>query len=474
MRQEDLTPKKFISTAVEVSYYLAPRDPGLSDADLQAAGSAMNFKPGELRDAIRELAREGTIERDANGRYCLSRGSYPFAAPYISWDNSPRPAQLYEAIADEILLHIREHGKSHRSIPLGPLMESVARKGYSHHVVEVEFVMMQVRDLLVLHDNAVELTNLGVAHFGDKVRLSPSVLPRPSFSEVVDAVRPFVRGRILTPKGEFVSVSRRVFISHSSRDSKLAELLVEFLKGTLKVDADEEIFCSSLAGHGLAPGDVEEKEILRIIGEVGVVIGLLTPNALRSPLVLMELGAAWAMSKKFILLLNRVDFGDIPSWIRTHAINLEKSASDPAAFSRRLADTAETVSAGSGLAIRRTGELISAANKFLSGVNCLPVGDDARAGKKTAPLIRRATAMKDSLRGSESSRNAMPYISPRQASEFNALLTEAKGARCALTMKPLPETMGGGIGGTFGLTMTPMADLISALEVLIAELDGNE
>lgn len=233
--------------------------------------------------------------------------------------------------------------------------------------------------------------------------LDPSILPRPSFAEVVSAVRPFVQARDSMPEGESVNISRRVFVSHSSGDVRLAELLVRFLKATLMVSADEEIFCSSLPGHGLAPGDEEEKEILRNIGEVGVVIGLLTPKALQSPLVLMELGAAWAMNKTFVLLLNRVDFKDIPAWIRRHAINLERSAGDPAAFTRRLIETAEAISASSGLAIRRPGELSTAATEFLVGVKSLPVGDDAPAEKKErTAIIRRAKAMVASLRRSES------------------------------------------------------------------------
>jgi len=83
-----------------------------------------------------------------------------------------------------------------------------------------------------------------------------------------------------------------VFVSHSSRDSALAQALVDVLRAALNLPA-QCIRCTSLDGYRL-PGGVNTDARLRdeLIGCKSFV-GLMTPASMQSTYVLFELGARW-------------------------------------------------------------------------------------------------------------------------------------------------------------------------------------
>ena len=94
----------------------------------------------------------------------------------------------------------------------------------------------------------------------------------------------------------------RIFISHSSRDVELARALIDLLLAALPITSDD-IRCSSVDGYRL-PGGVPTDEWLRNeVHDAELVIGLLTPNSLRSAYVSFELGARWGAQKRMIPLL---------------------------------------------------------------------------------------------------------------------------------------------------------------------------
>jgi hypothetical protein len=85
------------------------------------------------------------------------------------------------------------------------------------------------------------------------------------------------------------------FISHSSQGEKLAKALVTLIMGCIEIDT-ADVRCTSVAPYKLYVGAQVGETLRREIG-AAVVIGLITPNSLRSPWVLSEFGAAWALGR---------------------------------------------------------------------------------------------------------------------------------------------------------------------------------
>ena len=94
----------------------------------------------------------------------------------------------------------------------------------------------------------------------------------------------------------------KVFISHNSKDEELAKILVNLLQKSMRLSS-YDIRCSSVDGYRLI-GGVAVDETLRIeVHDAELVIGLITPDSLKSLYVAFELGARWGISKPMIPLL---------------------------------------------------------------------------------------------------------------------------------------------------------------------------
>ena len=88
------------------------------------------------------------------------------------------------------------------------------------------------------------------------------------------------------------SKSKKIFISHSTKDALLVNKLVSFLRDGLGVP-HEAIFCSSVYGLGIPTGE-DFIEVMRDgIFEPHLIIALISPSYTESSFCLMELGAAW-------------------------------------------------------------------------------------------------------------------------------------------------------------------------------------
>jgi TIR domain-containing protein/calcineurin-like phosphoesterase family protein len=114
----------------------------------------------------------------------------------------------------------------------------------------------------------------------------------------------------------------KVFISHSSADRQAAKVLVELLQTAMPIEGSG-IRCTSLAGYGLEPGVDFNERLRRETYEAEVLLGLLSPNALRSTYVLFELGARWAAKAYMIpVLLGGLKAADLPGPVAAlHAID---------------------------------------------------------------------------------------------------------------------------------------------------------
>lgn len=106
------------------------------------------------------------------------------------------------------------------------------------------------------------------------------------------------------PDGENPLVDPRVFISHSAEDYDLAEALTELLNEQFNT-TPEMIRCTSVTPYELPPGEDANTALREDLRSTELVIGLVTPNSIKSSWVLFELGAAWVKKKKIFPLLAR-------------------------------------------------------------------------------------------------------------------------------------------------------------------------
>lgn len=98
-----------------------------------------------------------------------------------------------------------------------------------------------------------------------------------------------------------VTRPRRIFISHdASRDRPIANAFVKLLKLGIGVRHDD-IFVTSLKGHGPPVGKPFIESIRAALSGANVVIALLTDNYWESPFCVCELGASWFDATKHLV-----------------------------------------------------------------------------------------------------------------------------------------------------------------------------
>lgn len=122
---------------------------------------------------------------------------------------------------------------------------------------------------------------------------------------------------------------KKVFISHSSKDSKVVELFAEvILCSGLGVKA-EDIFASSIDGHKVIVGNNWRDEIKQNIQNAKVVFAIVTPNYKKSEICQNELGATWILSNRIIPLyispITPSCVGPLLSSLQVEQIDNEKS-----------------------------------------------------------------------------------------------------------------------------------------------------
>jgi len=110
----------------------------------------------------------------------------------------------------------------------------------------------------------------------------------------------------------------KVFISHSSEDVPIVRSFVDnILIGTFLLDhSADDIFCTSLPGMSIEPGEQWREEIKRKLSDAEVVFFIITPNFKSSEVCLNEMGAAWVMCDYIIpLIVDPIKFDQIGALI---------------------------------------------------------------------------------------------------------------------------------------------------------------
>ncbi|WP_075343898.1 toll/interleukin-1 receptor domain-containing protein [Tenacibaculum agarivorans] len=101
-----------------------------------------------------------------------------------------------------------------------------------------------------------------------------------------------------TKKQHKVTYLKKVFVSHAPEDAEIASDFIQILEG-IGV-AHEHIFCSSLEGYGTPLGNNFEEEIKKRLSDDVLVLFLISNNFYNSTDCLLQMGAAWGLTKEQI------------------------------------------------------------------------------------------------------------------------------------------------------------------------------
>lgn len=93
-----------------------------------------------------------------------------------------------------------------------------------------------------------------------------------------------------------------LFISHSSKDSNIASVLVQLLRDSLNL-APDNIRCTSIEGYGLSGGARTDDQLREEVVKAKSFIALITDVSYKSTYVLLEIGARWGTGLNLIPLL---------------------------------------------------------------------------------------------------------------------------------------------------------------------------
>ena len=94
----------------------------------------------------------------------------------------------------------------------------------------------------------------------------------------------------------------KIFISHSSEDSAIAESLADLFHTALHL-SKTEIRCTSVDGYRLPAGANTDEQLRREVLESPVLVGLISHHSFESAYVLFELGARWGKNSYLVPVL---------------------------------------------------------------------------------------------------------------------------------------------------------------------------
>ncbi len=94
----------------------------------------------------------------------------------------------------------------------------------------------------------------------------------------------------------------KIFITHSSQDAQLVELIVDLLRSALNLTA-KHIRCTSLDGYRLPGGAQIDSQLRSEIIHATTLVGIISTVSFDSAYVLFELGARWGQGTNLIPLL---------------------------------------------------------------------------------------------------------------------------------------------------------------------------
>ena len=166
-----------IQAALEASIFQSPRDPGLTAAELQEVLRKIEFKAGEIEDAITDLWRAGRTQLQQDGKYRLD--STLLQLPMV-WgtpiENYPARVEAVDFPMTYLRELQREVGRDRAKISRDALVAAGMAKGNEWLDVEVAITLLEYGGILQIKSDVVEL--------------APGTEQRPLYSEIIRYMLP--------------------------------------------------------------------------------------------------------------------------------------------------------------------------------------------------------------------------------------------------------------------------------------------
>ena len=119
----------------------------------------------------------------------------------------------------------------------------------------------------------------------------------------------------------------RLFLSHSSKDERLADIFLDLLTGAGL--SESRIFYSSVRATGIESGQPVEQVLREQLQRSSFVVQLISPSFMASPMCLMELGAAWVLDlPRLPIVVTPLARGDVSARIGNFQMAQLSSAKD--------------------------------------------------------------------------------------------------------------------------------------------------
>jgi len=117
-------------------------------------------------------------------------------------------------------------------------------------------------------------------------------------------------------------MNKKIFISHSSKDGDICNILVNAL--VLSGISSEDIVFTSMYDTGVEFGKSIGETIKKELKNSSTIIFIITENFYNSAYCLNEMGAAWVLDKEFIpILLGNINYDDMQGFINKDYINIK-------------------------------------------------------------------------------------------------------------------------------------------------------
>lgn len=103
----------------------------------------------------------------------------------------------------------------------------------------------------------------------------------------------------------------KIFISHSSKDDWVSRQIDRLIRETCRKPGVDTF----IDNRELKVGDRIADEIRKNLQECDEFLILITPNSIKSTWVTAEMGAAWGMGKRIVVIINNVTPNEMPDII---------------------------------------------------------------------------------------------------------------------------------------------------------------